>query len=114
MKELEHAIKILKRAIKDQPLCNPPNILFCKAEIKEEYDCSKCEWLLNKNAIDSKIQSLETAIKVLEKYKSNAIIGSKELMEFVKVFNHEYSGREWGVSNFKTALTNWISPTKTK
>lgn len=39
-------------------------------------------------------------------------INTNDLIEFVKVYNHEYSGKEWSVDSFRTALENWVNPTK--
>lgn len=38
------------------------------------------------------------------------VITIDELIKFIKIFNHEYSGKEWSVYNFNDALTNWIKP----
>jgi len=37
-------------------------------------------------------------------------IDSECLMEFVKIYNHENSGKEWSVASFRTALDNWMKP----
>ena len=39
-------------------------------------------------------------------------IESKEIESFIKIFNHQYGGKNWSVDQFLKGLNNWIKPKK--
>lgn len=49
----------------------------------------------------------EVNLKYVNYLQSSQV--SSELFEFVKVFNHEYSGKEWSIDSFMTAWKNWTA-----
>ena len=41
---IKYAVEKIMDIIKPPLFCQPPNILHCKLEINNDYDCNKCKW----------------------------------------------------------------------
>jgi hypothetical protein len=49
-----------------------------------------------------------------ERERREKVITRNDIMSFVHIFAHEYSGKEFGANNFMDGIENWISKNKSK